>query len=91
MNLTGRIHNILSVKLEDDMKSNRFNNMDLFTYKANSEYKKHIKTQSKAALEFINAHIDWNKLIAPIEKELPLARRGRSARGCKMFHPSKYV
>ena len=55
------------------MKSNRFNNMDLFTYKANSEYKKHIKTQSKAALEFINAHIDWNKLIAPIEKELLLA------------------
>ena len=52
------------------MKSNRFNNMDLFTYKANSEYKKHIKAQSKADVEFINAHIDRDKLIASIEKEL---------------------
>jgi len=59
------------------MKSNRFNNIDLFTHHANSEYKKHIKTQSKAALKFIDTHIDWTKLIAPLEKELPLARRGR--------------
>ena len=43
------------------MRTNKMNNMDLFTFKANKTYKKHIKTQSKAALEVLNKTIDWRR------------------------------
>jgi len=36
------------------MRSNKINNIDLFTHAANEGYEKHIKTQSKRALETIN-------------------------------------
>jgi len=53
------------------------NNMDLFTFKANQAYKKHIKTQSKAALEVLNQTIDWPSLIRPLQAAIPEQKRGR--------------
>ena len=37
------------------MRSNKLHNSDLFTAAANSHFQKRIKTQSKQALEMINA------------------------------------
>ena len=48
------------------MRSNKINNADLFTSAANDKFGKHIKTQSKQALEIIKTRINWNKLIKPI-------------------------
>ena len=59
------------------MRTNKMNNMDLFTFKANQTYKKHIKTQSKAALEVLNKTIDWPALIRPLQAEIPEQKRGR--------------
>ena len=59
------------------MRTNKMNNMDLFTYKANLNYKKHIKTQSKAALDILDKTIDWAALIRPLQAELPENNRGR--------------
>ncbi len=50
------------------MRSNKINNVDLFTSAANDTFNKHIKTQSNQALEIIKTKIDWNKLLRPIEK-----------------------
>jgi transposase, IS5 family len=57
------------------MRSNRIDHMDLFTNSANENYQKHIKTQSKQALEVLKEQIDWNDLVKPIERIL---RRHRS-------------
>ena len=43
------------------MRTNKVNNLDLFTSQANPNYKKHVKTQSKQALEILDKIIDWNK------------------------------
>lgn len=62
------------------MKTNKIKNIDIFTYQANENYKMHIKTQSKQALEIINKIIDWDNLIKPIEKAL-LAERSSEPAG----------
>jgi IS5 family transposase len=59
------------------MRSNKINNMDLFTNKANLSFKKHVKTQSKRALEIIDNAIDWNSMIRPIESVVTRSDRGR--------------
>lgn len=59
------------------MRTNKVNNTDLFTQTANDNFKKHIKTQSKAALEIINETIDWSKLVAPVEKLIKRSETGR--------------
>ena len=56
------------------MRSNKIDNVDLFTNHANENYKKHIKTQSKQALEIINKKIDWNRIIKSIEYRLSKER-----------------
>lgn len=56
------------------MRSNKINNIDLFTQAANEGYEKHIKTQSKRALETINQKINWNDLISLIEQKLELSK-----------------
>jgi len=52
------------------MRTNKVNNVDLFTQAANEGFEKHIKTQSKRALETINQKISWNDLIAPIGNKI---------------------
>jgi len=59
------------------MRTNKIHNADLFTSSANETFKKHIKTQSKAALEIINSTIDWDKLVLPIETKINKATTGR--------------
>jgi len=59
------------------MRSNKIDNLDLFTQTANSSFSKHIKTQSKRALEIINKSINWNKLITPLESVINRSDRGR--------------
>jgi len=59
------------------MRSNKINHMDLFTQTANTNYKKHLKTQSKLGLEMIDRIINWDSLMAPIESSLSRAERGR--------------
>jgi IS5 family transposase len=56
------------------MRTNKINNIDLFTQAANEGFEKHIKTQSKRALETINQKINWNELISPIEQKLELSK-----------------
>lgn len=50
------------------MRNNKINNTDLFTNTANEHFSKHVKTQSKKALEIIKNSIDWDSLLKPIEK-----------------------
>lgn len=52
------------------MRSNKINNADLFTSAANDTFSKHIKTQSKQALEIIKSKINWKKLLEPIEEAI---------------------
>lgn len=59
------------------MRTNKVDNTDLFTQSANDNFKKHIKTQSKAALEIINNSINWKELIEPIDKTIQRAETGR--------------
>jgi len=59
------------------MRSNKIDNLDLFTKAANNRFSKHIKTQSKRALEIINKSINWNKLITPLEFVINRSERGR--------------
>jgi IS5 family transposase len=59
------------------MRSNKIDNLDLFTRSANNSFTKHIKTQSKRALEIIDQSIDWNKLIKPLETVINRSDRGR--------------
>lgn len=52
------------------MRTNKVQTTDIFTYVATEDYKKHIRTQSKQALEVLDKSIDWNELVGPIEKVL---------------------
>jgi len=67
------------------MRTNKINNMDLFTQAANEGFEKHIKTQSKRALEIINQRINWNDLIAPIEQKLEMSKNKKSEAGRSPF------
>ncbi len=63
------------------MRSNKINNVDLFTSAANDNFSKHIKTQSKRALEIIKSKIDWKKLLKPIEKVISKQKENNSPAG----------
>jgi len=63
------------------MRSNKINNADLFTSAANDKFNKHIKTQSKQALEIINAKINWKKLLKPIQKAISKQKENNSPSG----------
>lgn len=67
------------------MRSNKINNVDLFTSAANDNFSKHIKTQSKQALETIKANINWNKLLKPIEEEILKGKANNSPAGRSSF------
>lgn len=63
------------------MRSNKINNVDLFTSAANDTFNKHIKTQSKQALEIIKSKIDWERLLKPIEKIISKQKENNSPAG----------
>lgn len=63
------------------MRSNKIHNIDLFTQIANESFRKHIKTQSKQALEIINNKIDWPRLMGPIERAVAKVRTVKSPAG----------
>lgn len=63
------------------MRSNKINNVDLFTSAANDTFSKHIKTQSKQALEIIKSKIDWEELLKPIEKIISKQKENNSPAG----------
>jgi IS5 family transposase len=63
------------------MRSNKINNVDLFTSVANENFNKHIKTQSKQALEIIKSKINWEKLLKPIEEEISREKENNSPAG----------
>ncbi|MCZ7611063.1 MAG: IS5 family transposase [Ignavibacterium sp.] len=63
------------------MRSNKINNADLFTSAANDTFNKHIKTQSKQALEIIKSKIDWEKLLKPLEKVISKQKENNSPAG----------
>lgn len=67
------------------MRSNKINNVDLFTSAANDNFNKHIKTQSKQALEIINSKINWIKLLRPIEEIIAKTKRNNSSAGRRTF------
>ena len=67
------------------MKTNKINNVDLFTQAANEGFEKHIKTQSKRALETINQKMNWNELIAPIEQKLESSKNKNTEAGRRPF------
>ena len=48
------------------MRSNKINNVDLFTNQANTNYQKHIKTQSKQALEILKKKIDFSEILLKV-------------------------
>ncbi len=58
------------------MRSNKLHNADLFTDAANNSFRKHVKTQSKQALDIINARVDWKRLLEPLDAAI--ARDGKS-------------
>jgi len=63
------------------MRSNKINNVDLFTSSANDKFSKHIKTQSKQALEIIKSTIDWKILLRPIEQVILKQKENNSPAG----------
>jgi len=65
------------------MRSNKIHNADLFTSSANEIFHKHIKTQSKQALEIIKSKINWPKLLSPIEDILNKEKQNNSPAGRK--------
>ncbi|HEY4756279.1 MAG TPA: IS5 family transposase [Ignavibacteriaceae bacterium] len=67
------------------MRSNKINNVDLFTSAANEKFSKHIKTQSKQALEIINSKINWTKLLKPIEEIIAKTKQNNSPAGRRTF------
>lgn len=67
------------------MRSNKINNIDLFTSAANDKFSKHIKTQSKQALEIINNKINWTKLLKPIEEIIVETKQNNSPAGRRTF------
>jgi len=67
------------------MRSNKIHNVDLFTHAANENFKKHIKTQSKKALEIIKAKVDWNALAAPLAAKIEQSKQPKSPAGRNSF------
>jgi len=67
------------------MRSNKISNIDLFTQAANEAFEKHIKTQSKRALETINNQINWKELISPIEQKLEQSKSKNTEAGRRPF------
>ncbi len=67
------------------MRSNKINNIDLFTSAANDKFSKHIKTQSKQALEIIKDKINWTNLITRIEKIVAKTKDNNSPAGRRAF------
>jgi len=67
------------------MRSNKINNVDLFTSAANENFSKHIKTQSKQALETIKTSINWTKLLKPIEETIAKGKQNNSPAGRRTF------
>lgn len=65
------------------MRSNKIHNADLFTQAANDRFSKHIKTQSKQALQLIDAKVDWHELVKPIERTLARLKTSDSRAGRK--------
>jgi len=63
------------------MRSNKINNADLFTSAANDKFNKHIKTQSKQALEVIKEKVNWDSLLKPLEKEINKQKEKNSPAG----------
>jgi IS5 family transposase len=59
------------------MRTNKINNLDLFTQTANGHFQKHIKTKSKLALEIIDKLVHWNSLLASLEPAISRFERGR--------------
>jgi IS5 family transposase len=62
-------------------RTNKIDNADLFTNAATHHYEKHIKTQSKQTLKFIDAKINWSDLLRPIERTLSHHKAGLSSAG----------
>jgi hypothetical protein len=67
------------------MRSNKINNADLFTQRANEEFESHIKTQSKRSLEIIDQKINWKELLKPLELKIEQRRNGLTEAGRKSF------
>ena len=67
------------------MRSNKINNVDLFTSTANDKFNKHIKTQSKQALETIKSKINWEKLLKPVEQTISKQKENNSPAGRRTF------
>jgi len=67
------------------MRSNKLHNEDLFTHAANANFKKHIKTQSKKALETIKAKVDWDALAAPLAAKIEQSKQPKSPAGRNSF------
>jgi transposase, IS5 family len=67
------------------MRSNKINNADLFTSAANDKFNKHIKTQSKQALEIIKSRINWQELLKPIQKAIAKEKENNSPAGRRRF------
>lgn len=67
------------------MRSNKINNVDLFTQRANEQYENHIKTQSKRSLEIINNKINWKELLKPLEEKVAKRKSNLSGAGRKSF------
>jgi hypothetical protein len=65
------------------MRSNKIHNVDLFTQAANDSFRKHVKTQSKQALEIINQKVDWQQLVKPLERAFAKIKTGDSPAGRK--------
>jgi IS5 family transposase len=64
-------------------RSNKIHNADLFTQAATEQYQKHIRTQSKRALQRINETINWSVLIQPLEQRLSKEKASLSPAGRK--------
>ena len=62
-------------------RTNKIHNADLFTAAANEHFRKHVKTQSKQALDIINAKVDWSRLLKPIEARLRKEKAHLSSSG----------
>jgi len=64
-------------------RSNKIQNADLFTQAATEQYEKHIRTQSKQALQRINETVSWSTLIQPLEQRLSKEKASLSPAGRK--------
>jgi len=62
-------------------RSNKIHPMDLFTQAANEHFEKHIRTQSKRALQTLDELIDWDRLVDPLEAAIQRASKSTSAAG----------